>query len=255
MTKAWRFFIVLVAWTAIYYVFNTFYTHQECNWKTLLSVPSKRHLWYLYVLVAIYLVMPLLQALVRGMGEKLEAFFLTLGGIWMVALYVMSYLHLDIYYDLPIFGDKSYIYYFFLGYFIVKYLDRIHVKNLYLWLAFIGGNVVNIVLTVIKYFAIGKHWDFLLAYGNPLTIISAAAFFILILKNGKGYSKLLQTFCSCSFGIYLIHVMIINIYNKHVPLSTFPVYLGFPIMAVVVSGVSFLAVYLLRKVPVIKRIV
>lgn len=61
-----RFLPVLIVWTIVYYVFNTFYMNQTVELKKILEVPAEAHLWYLYVMIPIYLILPFLQAMCRG---------------------------------------------------------------------------------------------------------------------------------------------------------------------------------------------
>lgn len=118
LKKSWSraayFAIVLVIWTIIYYVFNTYYTEQGSDLTKILERPAEAHLWYLYVMIPVYLVLPYLQAMCAGLDEKMEHGFAALGGLWVVILHIMSYTDLSWYYDLPIFGDRSYVYYLFM---------------------------------------------------------------------------------------------------------------------------------------------
>ena len=73
-----RFLTALVVWSAVYYVWNTFYMGTSYDLREILYVPTEAHLWYLYAMIPIYLVMPFFQILCRNMSLKLERAFLVI---------------------------------------------------------------------------------------------------------------------------------------------------------------------------------
>ena len=56
-----RFLVALVVWSAVYYLWNTYYMKTEVNLQEIFFVPAEAHLWYLYAMIPIYLVLPFLQ--------------------------------------------------------------------------------------------------------------------------------------------------------------------------------------------------
>ena len=49
MKRVGRFLMVLVIWSIIYYLFNTYYSHQDTfGLSNFLEKPAEAHLWYLY---------------------------------------------------------------------------------------------------------------------------------------------------------------------------------------------------------------
>lgn len=265
LKKSWRraahFAIVLVIWTVIYYVFNTYYTKQGCDLTKILERPAEAHLWYLYVMIPVYLVLPYLQAMCAGLDEKMEHGFAALGGLWVVILHIMSYTELSWYYDLPIFGDRSYVYYLFMGYYLNKYKEK-YWKN---WKTSVGifaaVIVVNVVITAVGSFYIKDHYERTLEYGNPFVMASAFVVFVSImqLKKGKLHfqekTKVWIDRCaSCSFGIYLIHILFLDVYKIHVPATVYPSFIAIPVLTIIILGVSFFVVYYLRKIPYVKKL-
>ncbi len=252
--RAGKFFGVLCVWTLLYYLFNTFYTKQGCDWRLLLEKPAEAHLWYLYVMIPIYIVLPFLQVLCKGMGEKLEKAFVIIAFIWLLIVFVLWYFKLELYFDLPIFGDRSYILYLFCGHLIVKYKDKIRLKQSHLFSIFFVSCMANAILTAVVTVLTGKHCESLFTYGSPLVMISALAFFAYIMRLGEGSvnlsdkaKKWIDIGCSCSFGIYLIHIMFLDNYKIHVSADAYSVYWVLPVLVIVILLISFIVVYLLRK--------
>lgn len=261
LARAKKFLGVLCVWTVLYVLFNTFYTKQGCDWKLLLEKPAEAHLWYLYVMIPIYIVLPFLQILCKEMGEALEKAFVIIGFIWLLIVHLMPYFKLDLYFDLPVYGDRSYIFYLFCGYLISKYKEKIQVKQSHLLLLFLGGSMINVVLTAVATVMKAKHFERIFEYGSPFVIISSLAFFAYIMRLGDGNISLSNTAkkwidicCSCSFGIYLIHIMFLDNYKIHVAADAVSVYWVLPLLVMVILVISFVVVYVLRKTKIGKMI-
>lgn len=262
LKRAGRFAFVLCVWSVLYVLFNIFYTKQGCDWTQLLKKPAEAHLWYLYVMIPIYIVLPFLQVLCRDMGKALEKAFVALGFVWLLILHLMPYLKWDLYYDLPLFGDRSYIFYLFCGYLIAKYKDEIKWKQENLFAIFFGGSMINVVATAVVTVAMtGKHFERIFEYGSPFVILSSLAFFAFIMRLGNGQVELgekakkwIDICCGCSFGIYLVHIMFLDNYKIHVPAAQYSAYFALPVLVVVILLVSFGVVYLLRKTKLGKMI-
>ena len=257
LARAKKFFGVLCVWTVLYFLFNTFYTKQECDWRLFLEKPAEAHLWYLYVMIPIYIVLPFLQVLCKGMGEALEKAFVSIGFIWLLVVHLMPYFKLDLYFGLPGFGNRSYIFYLFCGYLITKYKEKIKMKQNQLLFLFFGGSMINVVLTAIMTENYGKHYERIFEYGSPFVIISSLAFFAYIMRLGDGNvslneraKKWIDISCSCSFGIYLIHIMFLDCYKIHVTADAVSVYWVLPLLVAAILVISFLVVYVLCKTKI-----
>ena len=261
LLSAKKFFIILAFWSVAYGLFNIFYTGQGCQWSELLGEPAKNHLWYLYVMIPIYIVVPFLQAMCKGMDEKLEHGLAILGFVWLVIVFTTSALKQEFYYDLPILGDKCYVYYFYMGYYINKYMDRIKIKSSHLIGAFVGGSLVSICLTCMNSFDRGYHYTSFMQYGSPFIMISSLAFFTLIatakggnIPVGKKLKSKIDLVCQCSLGIYLIHVMFINFYTVNFKAAELSAYPMIPILIVYVFVASLASIWVIRKIPFGKTI-
>lgn len=261
LKRAFRCFIVLLIWSIIYYLLNTFYTNEPVDLKKIAEVPVEAHLWYLYVMIPIYLVLPFLQAMCRGMDQKLEKAFVILGGILILVLPILFYAKINLYFGIPIFGNRAYMYYFFLGHFIAKYKDKIlAMKRLCLGI-FMGSSLITVVATAIGSSIMGHHMEQLLTYGCPLILLSSVSFFIMNLQAGNGNLQLKESArkaidicCGCSFGIYLIHIIPLDIFKKNVKPYEVSAYWAIPTLVVGILGLSLLTVYLIRKTAVGRKI-
>ena len=252
--RAAHMFAVLTIWNVIYYLFNTYYTHQECSFRALLSVPAEAHLWYLYVLVPLYLMLPFLQSMVRGMNAEMEHGLAALGGIWMVLLYLASFAGVRFYYDLPILGGNSYLYYFYMGYYLKKNLSKIQVSAGRLAAVFVLDLALIVGASAVASSFSQSHVDDFLKYGNPLMILNSAAVYVGVMKLGGGsvclsqrQKNVLELWAGCSFGIYLFHIILLDIYKIHTAADAFSIYWILPVLSSVLAVLSLFFVFWGRK--------
>ena len=251
LSKNWnrliRFLPPLLFWSVVYYLFNTYYMGSDFELSEILAVPAEPHLWYLYAMIPIYLVLPFLQAMYRGMDDKLFGLLVILGTGVEIVMYVLSLFGTEPYYDVPLFGDRIYAYYFMLGYILWKYKDSARIRTRNLWI---------IGLTAMISSGMGEHLERTLEYGCPFVMASAGSFFLLMVRAGNGqiyvsgpWKKRIDALCSCSFGIYLIHILFLDNYKKHLEAEAVSAWLAIPGLTVSILLVSFFSVYLIRKLP------
>lgn len=256
-----RFLVVLVFWSVVYYFFNVYYMDTPVDLREIFFEPAEPHLWYLYATIPIYLVLPFFQTMCRGMSANMDKAFLLMGSLASLFLYVSSLLHAEAYYDVPIIGDRVYTFYFFLGYFISKYRERITWSIWRTLGIFLGSTSLNILLTVLITFRRGEHYERLLEYGCPLVIISGVSFFALFMQIGGGHVRLkdntrkwIDRWCACSFGIYLIHIIFLDNYKKFVDPEELSAWIAVPLLTLAILIVSFICIYFIRKLPFGKMI-
>lgn len=79
---------------------------------------------------------------------------------------------------------------------------------------------------------------------------------MLLIRAGKGKIQLssrgkrwIDTWCSCSFGIYLIHILFLDNYKKHLEAEAVSAWIAIPGLTISILLVSFICVYLIRKLP------
>lgn len=251
-----KFLIVLAFWSVVYYFFNVYYMHTPFKLSTIFYEPVEAHLWYLYAMIPIYLVLPFFQIMCRGMSASMDKAFLLLGSLASLFLYLSSILHEQAYYDVPIIGDRVYTFYFFLGYFIYKYQNRIRQGIWRILAILVGSTALNVMLTVWITHSRGEHYEKLLEYGCPLIIISGASFFVLLMQLGNGNIKLkertriwMDRWCACSFGIYLIHILFLDNYKKYMTPEKLSAWIAVPLLTVGILVLSFACIYFIRKLP------
>lgn len=249
-----RFLIPLIVWSIVYYLWNLGYMKTDYDLKEILYVPTEPHLWYLYAMIPIYMVLPFFQVMCRGMSIRLEWALILVSSASVVFTYGVSLLHGEAYYDLPLIGDKVYMFYIFIGYFIHKYRKYIRLSQKWAAVIFVMSLTVVFGMTVWITQQSGVHYDRVLEYGCPLIVLASATFFLFLIrwKNGsiswkERTRKVIDLVCSCSFGIYLIHILFLDAYKKYVEPTAVSAWIAVPVLLIGISGLSFGSVCLLRR--------
>lgn len=256
-----RFLTALIVWSAVYYCWNTFYMKTPYNLIELFSEPTEAHLWYLYAMIPIYLVIPFFQIMCGGMNRRQEKAFLIIITAAVLFNYLLWIFGEEAYYDLPLVGDRIYSYYVFVGYFVYKYRRHIRISQAAALALCILGMGISFSVTLVVSAIQGAHFEDALTYASPLIALSAISFFLFMLrlKNahlqpGEKAKKVIDAVCSCSFGIYLIHILFLDYFKKHVEPWEVSAWIAVPVLVIGIAGVSFGCVWLLRRFRIGRKI-
>lgn len=178
------------------------------------------HLWYLYTLIGIYLVLPLLKPATDNINHSIMRYLLTMMFVLNFCTEIINQINsVHIAFQLPV---TYTIFYVLLG----KYLSDLYEEDdLPQWAKnkklCILGVVVTAVLVVIGCIVLYTDADCYFGYASPLIALMAVLIFCLfrgaeVQENWKGGLWELDRMC---FGIYLIHPVFINFFYKYLKLS------------------------------------
>lgn len=261
-----RVFVPLVFWIFVYWVFrwamlspqlqpHTFKEVYRWAIDLFLMEGVSKHLWYVYMILFLYIFMPFISKFVQKVSNR-NLLMLLLG--W-VALCMLTYnMNLSFYkwtddYQYKLLGYFEYSGFLILGYYLSKI--KFNFKgNKYTYLF-----VYLITITVsalIAYFS-SKHDHRLnlriYSYFSLNTIIQSAAIFLfikeIVIKN-KIIERLITTISAYSYGIYLVHIIVIGVLFRNGIYWSFanPI-ISIPLLTVFVLLSSWTIIYLIRKVP------
>ena len=260
--KAFGYFkrigLLLVLFGSVFAWMELFFTTRQLNMNILidginnmLTGNTWKHLWYLYVLLGIYLILPALNEL-RDKHTIIKA--LTLLIILFTSLFPS--LHINIGIRFPI--DSIYVGYFLLGYLLYQ------TKNIstYKWVCAVMLFITFVILIIGKHNELILHkelnWNYS-SYTSIITVIQSSALFYLIISNPGKFDK----FCSstivkrlnrCSLGIYITHMVWINLIIKitHINIMPYNFYAILP-MCLIVLTLSWLTTEILIRLPILKH--
>ncbi|QSI25470.1 acyltransferase family protein [Erysipelotrichaceae bacterium 66202529] len=213
---------------------------------------SWSHLWYLYALIGLYFILPMLKAFVNNSDE--ETLLYLIGVIFIFSFVIKSIDKVSgttIAFAIPITGFT--IFYVLAGRYITiiksRFLDKKSIG--------IGVLVFTIVIVVIGsicYFPKSKE---LLGYNSPMIAFLSIVVFCLFMGAKSEKTELLWRIDRLCFGVYLIHPVFINITYKFLKLT--PVtFGGFYSVATFVFWMFFVAssfagAWIMYQIPILKK--
>lgn len=259
-----RIVIALVVWGVIYALLDC----REFSWAQIkqaltnvLWADSKYHLWFLFVLLGLYLITPILRAFIKGASRgELHWFFLLvfvfaslvpaaemlLPGKFSSLLLVWSG-KLDIHLVL------GYVGYYVAGYYLKNYtLNRVAEFILYiLGILGVGGAVWGIQK--------GTSLSILLNEFAPHVVFMTLAVFVLFryvlgVSDERSRRQQLGGVAKITFGIYLIHPLFFMLLDRlDISVLSFTPILSVPVLGCAIFFCSFLVAWLISKIPLIGR--
>lgn len=214
-------------------------------------------LWYLYILIGIYLMIPFINQKIFLKGYKIYLYVYLLA--WLLASGV-DLLHC---YGIDVLGARSFSSYhlltYFSGYlgfcFLGNYLHQYPIRlNKYA----IGIFIVLIFLSFILLWNRSElnhlYIEGFLSWGSiSLSIISFTLLSKVVIRNIYLY-KIIKHISKLSFGIYLSHIVIYNTLIKGLYGISTSIFMQVLVMLLTITG-SYLLVWLLSKLPFSKFVI
>ena len=258
-----RIFIPLLAWSAIYLCLDYFYAatygiqiSKQQIFLNLLEGKPHFHLWFLYMIIGLYLFTPFFRLIIRNTSHKdLQILVLI-----MFLISAFSFLYTELIPGVPpLFITKfiPFIPYYFLGY-LIRSTQYKPSKITLLVIFFCSG-----VITATGYYfsAQIRHVSsgiYFYGYFSFAVIIMAAC----ILMWFRYYhiktcnSGTIHQIAQLTLGIYLIHPIFLKLINlKGWGISIMNPALSIPLTAIAVFCLSLASSWLIKQVPVLKRII
>lgn len=198
---------------------------------------SEYHLWFIYALLGVYLVTPIIRKWIKQASEK-EILYVLI--IWLFTL-VLTIPKLKIYFpkiDLTYFS--GFIGYFILGY----YLSLFQFKKVLSIFLIVFGATITIVGTYYFTFKNAKLYYYFYEYLCLNTFMVSSGVFMLF-KNIRSSNPKVIHFVGhlnqACFGIYLMHPLALQIFD----LMGFNAYFTNPIISILmVSMVCFISCFI-----------
>lgn len=260
-----RIIIPLVFWSVIYIIFSWQYHKTPISvssFTKILEGPVYFHLWYLYAAVFIYLSLPILQKI---KDAKTSIYFIS---IWFTLFSIIPTLKkLNI-----IHASLEHYYTFFSGYigyiFLGKLIGNIEGSRRKLTTSLLLSLSTPLLIALSTYLISLKKDSidvFFQGYTRPLTVLYACAMFSALIFTHRLYKqniplqKQIKSISDCSFGIYLIHIIIYRLIeispswiSKITSIKTSS---GILTKAAIIFITSWILVLVLKKIPLIKKVI
>lgn len=260
--RIFKLIYVLAIWNLIYFIFNNLFLNNNTSFiDALLNsffTPTKRHLWFMYAIIGLYISLPFIHNMCINMSKKEENLFLTLWILFVGVLYIInSTINKQVSNPIPIIQGTYYLGYFVSGHIIYKRINEISNKyNIYLILISILCLFINIWYTYHISIFYNSYFTSLFAYRSITYMFPSISIFILVIKHKDKFksSKLISSISKFSFGIYLIHPIFLDIIKKYINISAQISYLFIPLYTIIIFLLSYISCLLIKKIPLINKI-
>ena len=222
---------------------------------------SWAHLWYLYLLIGLYLLLPFYRMIAENSSEKLMRYLLL---IFVVFLSLLPLTKLSgVSSAFYIHTATIYPFYLFAGYAIYHGTIKLHRATAVGLVVLSTASIA--VLTVLRFRLPAETLDVILtSYASILVILQAAGLFSLFARSpSKGteartptaFGKLLLFIDQNSFGTYLIHMIWIRLVLRYMEVNPYQLGLwSFPILVIANLIISCFITWILRKIPGLRKI-
>lgn len=252
LKRIFRFLMVIVVWDIIYLLWEYYFFGTTYNkLYTLALEPFRSHLWFLYTIIVLYIIQPILKKILDNLNSKQK---MVLFIIWfLLGTFTMFFSNITEYYT-----TICYIGYFILGKYLYDFISKNDLSSynfvfiIMILLSFIASIFLNYSASV----RLNMFYNSFFAYRTPYIMMASILFFILIynIVHGRNHNKFIMVLSDLSFGVYLIHGIFLDITFKIFNYRDLNSIIGIPLFVCIIFIFSVFSVYILRKSKILKRV-
>ena len=258
-----RIFIALVLFGMVFRIFDVFMDKEPVNLKGFLygfyeifTGTGWSHIWYLYLLIGLYLLLPFYIKAVDQSSKNEISYLL---GLYILFLSILPVLQIwNINCGFYIHVSTIYPFYLFCGYAIYRHVWK--PGKILSGILVLVGTFLIVILTVIRWQHNNPALEVLWGYSSFLVVIQAIGIFSLLKDAGASgkclIKKILLKIDSCSFGIYLIHMIFVRLLLRYMGVNPYQTG-GVVTFIVLICGnlfISYIIIWGLKKIPYIGNI-
>jgi surface polysaccharide O-acyltransferase-like enzyme len=264
-----RFLRVLVPflfWIIVYWIYRWLMLlpkeqpkelHSILQWAINLFLKEgiSKHFWYIYMIVFIYLFVPFMGKGLRRLSNN-TILYLLAG--WAILTFILKSTPLNIYNWSGEYFSKLLGYFLYTGYLVLGYyLSRLtfnSTKIRYFASAVFLLSVIAAAASTYYYSKTAHKLDLTIyGYLSINTMVQSIAIFLLfkdIEIRNKYLSVIQHTISDYSYGIYLVHILVIGIFfNNDIFWTMAHPLISLPLVTVMTLVTSFIIIYIIRKIP------
>lgn len=210
----------------------------------LLTGRNWTHMWYLYMLLSLYLITPVLKSFI-ALATRRDI------QICLLFLFVVGFV-------LPLLNDfvlevrsymlfPSYLFMYVSGYYIFTYYN----PSPYKMLIYVSGGVILCIILLIIRGKLLYDMNIKTGYKDPLLVLTSALL-LMLFKQKNISSSLCDKLSKYCFCIYLVHPVFINVLYKGLHFNISQYFDGWwciPVFSVLFFCLSLVTAWLLYKIP------
>ena len=232
------------------------------------DVPT--HLWFLYMMVGLYLLTPLLRAFIRGAKRSDFHWFFLVVGVFVFCLPL--FLNLRGSQTVTLYANKLYLNFAttypplaYVGYFVAGYYLKTYP------LGRLAEGLIYVLGIAGAFFTVGgssflnagngpgQFNGLMMSYLTPNVCAMSVAMFVLFryvlgISEERARRQRVGRLADYTFGVYLVHIVFLTCLRyfglSHPPITPL---LGVPLLTLSIAVPSFAVSWLLHKIPVVGR--
>jgi len=249
-----KILLLIVVWDILYLIWEYFFlgvTYDKLY--NLFLEPYRAHLWFLYSIIILYVIQPLLKYILDRINNitKIVLFIL-----WIllstVSMYNVSVAN--------IFSIFSNIGFFIVGKYMYDYVKNtkndkkiVIIMIILLVLSFIESIYLNYTASI----KFNMFYNLFFAYRTPFIILSTFIIFklVYIYCHDKKPNNIIMLGSDLSLGVYLIHGMFLDVTTKYVDYKNVIPIIGIPSFTMYILLLSVISVIVLRKIKYINKVI
>ena len=219
-----------------------------------ISNSSWSHLWYLYILIGLYLLLPAYRMIAAAADEKMYDYLFVTGMFFLSLIPEIESTVSKIAFGIQI--PAVYTLYFFAGYGISS--GKLKIPKEWGMLLFILGNLLSLFLMIMSWkLPMSGIESVLSSYASPAVVLEALGLFSVLwdCKLSDGLRTVVSIQDTAGFGLYLIHMIPLRLILKYSGLNPYDV--GWAAFVFIWAGCYAMAILitaLLRRIPFVRRV-
>lgn len=263
--------IPFVFWGVTYYGWRIVFKSESHTFQEALNIfvkgPIYYHLWFIYMIIGLYLTVPILRVYIKTASQMNIVYFIAL---WFIIVSLV-----------PIFssitgmkvGIRAGFFTGTIGYFLLGPLRaKISLSKRHLWMMAVvaaGATLFTAFgthyLTVLKG---GQYSGTFVKFTRPnIIILSVSMYFLLsetrytrLLSKKRMPSNIIRHLSTTSLGIYFLHPIVLELLKTEwfgLNLSALSMHaaIGIPATLLTAMAISYVIVKALQKIPILKMVV
>jgi surface polysaccharide O-acyltransferase-like enzyme len=273
LKKRWnRIGIPILFWSAIYFAWRFFVRGETFSLNSIvqgLLAGPYFHFWFLYLLVGLYLLTPIIRVIVAHADIGIIKYFML---IWFLgtAIIPLMGLYSSISPQTTWFKQTVFVLTGMIGYFVLgAYATKVKIQSSILFLCLILSSVWTIVGTYFLVGTIGETYSqFFLDASSISVIIGSVALFLMLVsvstrtvenRFAKG-NKALSLISQNILPIYLFHVIVLETLQKgylgfKISVTTINPIIEIPLVTLITLLICLAIIVPLKKIPKVRCII
>jgi surface polysaccharide O-acyltransferase-like enzyme len=216
-----RVLLPLISWSVLYLFFVSYHSGMPVKWLDPIFQPSMYHLWFVYMIIGIYLLLPVFISVFQLIRNRfdLQIYLLV---FWIITNGVPVYTPTPLLSLLQQSNFLGYGGYFLMGGVLVLYKEN-RVPPLIWAMLFMAGVLVTYLLTKIFTEAAGAPIETPYLYLSPNVLVASIAAFMLLsrVEIPSRFQRFMAWVSDKTFLIYFMHVVVLERVANYVAINLF----------------------------------